>query len=115
MPDTGEGEVMEMETVAYPVLHCRRCHNAKRGGKGWVARTEKIPRTCPDCKSPYWQRERLTREERKRPFLAQCPLCSWRVPFSRQITALKKAKEHMEAVHGKEATERYLKTGGNHV
>lgn len=104
---------MESETVAYPVLHCRRCHNAKRGGKGWVAREARKPKTCPDCKSPYWERERLTHQERKRPFLAKCPLCSWHVAFSRATTALEKVRSHMVSLHGKEATERYLNAGGS--
>lgn len=99
---------MENETVAYPVLRCRRCGNARRGGKPWIARTAKKPKTCPDCKSPFWDREKMTAQERKRPFLARCPLCEWRAPFARQTAALKRVREHMEAQHGREATAKFL-------
>ena len=31
---------------------CERC-----GGE-WVPRSDKAPRVCPKCKSPYWDRPR---------------------------------------------------------
>jgi hypothetical protein len=33
-------------------LTCKRCEHA------WYPRSEKIPITCPHCRSPYWNKER---------------------------------------------------------
>jgi len=44
-----EGEGMRM-----PHYICQRC------GYDWIPRTEVQPRTCPKCKSPYWDRPRRT-------------------------------------------------------
>lgn len=45
-----------------PRYKCKRC------GYSWVPRTEEIPITCanPDCRSPYWNKERKTKEDGKR-------------------------------------------------
>ena len=40
------------ETVAY---RCERCYHI------WLPREmEQVPRVCPKCKSPYWDRPRKT-------------------------------------------------------
>ncbi len=35
-------------------LTCKRCSHV------WYPRLEEIPKTCPKCKSPYWDSERRT-------------------------------------------------------
>ena len=36
-----------------PYLICKRC------GHEWIRRNfDKLPGTCPRCKSPYWNKER---------------------------------------------------------
>jgi predicted Zn-ribbon and HTH transcriptional regulator len=32
---------------------CERC------GHSWKRRSEKLPKTCPKCRSPYWDKERV--------------------------------------------------------
>ena len=32
---------------------CNRC------GFGWWPRTERHPKQCPKCKSPYWDKQRV--------------------------------------------------------
>jgi len=44
-----------MNNTAVPVLITRLC---LRCGHEWIARQEKPPRTCPKCKSPYWDKKR---------------------------------------------------------
>lgn len=36
-----------------PRYKCNRC------GHSWIPRTENPPQTCPKCKSPYWDKERV--------------------------------------------------------
>ncbi len=31
-------------------------HNCLRCGHTWIPRTEEIPKVCPKCKSPYWNK-----------------------------------------------------------
>lgn len=54
--------------LGYNLLMCTRCGNV------WRRRGTGLPRVCPECKSPYWNRERTrvravdraaTRDERK--------------------------------------------------
>lgn len=47
------------ETKRGDLLHCLRCQNKKRGGKGWYQRHEFPPERCPDCNSPGWNKERI--------------------------------------------------------
>ena len=32
--------------------------NCKRCGHQWIPRSEKEPKVCPKCNSPYWNKER---------------------------------------------------------
>jgi predicted Zn-ribbon and HTH transcriptional regulator len=32
---------------------CKRC------GHVWIGRKDTLPRVCPKCKSPYWNRNRI--------------------------------------------------------
>ena len=32
---------------------CNRCNHK------WVPRSENIPKVCPKCKSPYWNKKRV--------------------------------------------------------
>jgi DNA-directed RNA polymerase subunit RPC12/RpoP len=34
---------------------CLRCKHK------WVPKTDKKPKVCPKCKSPYWDRKRIVR------------------------------------------------------
>ncbi len=38
-----------------PTLHCLRCSH------DWIARVKEI-KTCPKCRSPYWDRPRKKNE-----------------------------------------------------
>jgi predicted Zn-ribbon and HTH transcriptional regulator len=40
-----------MEEILLPSLECKRC------GHQWYPRGPKMPRVCPKCKSPYWNKE----------------------------------------------------------
>lgn len=33
-------------------LNCNRCHHT------WMPNSEKMPKTCPHCRSPYWNKKR---------------------------------------------------------
>jgi len=33
-----------------PILECNRCHNT------WWRRKKELPKYCPACNSPYWNR-----------------------------------------------------------
>ena len=61
--------------------HCQRC------GRDWVPRTE-APRTCPTCRSPYWDRPALDRTHNR-----TCLRCghTWhsRLPDPRQCAKCK--------------------------
>src|SRR5437899_11414927 len=39
-------------TIALEGFRCARC------GHEWVPRKDEVPRVCPRCKSPFWDRER---------------------------------------------------------
>lgn len=34
-------------------LECKRCNHK------WRPRFDELPEICPDCKSPYWNKERV--------------------------------------------------------
>lgn len=36
-------------------MMCKRC------GHEWITRIVELPKCCPGCKSPYWNRERIVR------------------------------------------------------
>ena len=42
-----------------PKLKCKRC------GHKWAPRKEERPLTCPNCKSPYWDKERIRKKMKK--------------------------------------------------
>jgi NAD-dependent SIR2 family protein deacetylase len=47
-----------MEQIVIPKLSCTRCKDKKTGDPfSWIPRVEH-PKTCPNCKSPYWDRPR---------------------------------------------------------
>lgn len=41
-----------MTNITIPVYTCSRCSHE------WVPRVPTLPKRCPQCKSPYWQRPR---------------------------------------------------------
>lgn len=41
------------ETVKIYYAKCERC------GHEWKRRSEDVPKVCPTCKSPYWNKERV--------------------------------------------------------
>ena len=47
-----------MADFKLPVLTCKRC------GHQWFPRKPDLPVQCPNCKSPYWNRERSNNEGR---------------------------------------------------
>jgi len=34
-------------------LSCKRCNHS------WLPRTKKLPKVCPKCNSPYWNKKRV--------------------------------------------------------
>jgi hypothetical protein len=40
------------EILSIPELKCKRC------GHSWVPRRVNLPKVCPKCKSPYWNKDR---------------------------------------------------------
>ncbi len=40
------------------LLSCKRC------GWEWFRRGTRRPRVCPSCSSPYWERNKMTPEQR---------------------------------------------------
>ncbi len=46
----------ENTQIILPELHCLRC-----GGK-WNPRKATNPKSCPLCKSPYWNKEKKSKE-----------------------------------------------------
>lgn len=41
-----------MDDLKIPTLNCERC------GHGWIPRSATLPRVCPKCNSPYWDKKR---------------------------------------------------------
>lgn len=41
-----------MDEIIIPKLFCLRCE------KTWAPRINKLPKYCPKCKSPYWNKSR---------------------------------------------------------
>lgn len=44
-----------MPTIELPLFTCNRCQ------KQWWPKSDKdiVPKKCPGCKSPYWNKERV--------------------------------------------------------
>ena len=40
-----------MVDIALPYLKCKRCNHT------WIPRTPKMPKVCPKCNSPYWNKD----------------------------------------------------------
>lgn len=40
-----------MTQIDIPHLDCTRCEHR------WIPRSENIPKVCPKCNSPYWNKE----------------------------------------------------------
>ena len=46
------GESMtETNNIPLPLLHCQRC------GHKWTPRKDCLPKVCPKCKNPNWNKE----------------------------------------------------------
>jgi hypothetical protein len=45
---------MNKKQFNLPVLQCKRCSHK------WIPRNPEKPRICPKCKSPYWDKPKLT-------------------------------------------------------
>lgn len=41
-----------MKEISLPVLECTRC------GHVWVARKQSLPKVCPKCKNPNWNKSK---------------------------------------------------------
>lgn len=53
--DDYESFFLEVDGLRHrpPSLFCNRCNQT------WIRRGAKLPGTCPRCKSPYWNKERV--------------------------------------------------------
>lgn len=40
-----------MKQIKIPYLNCTRCRHK------WIPRSSNIPKVCPKCNSPYWNKE----------------------------------------------------------
>ena len=45
-----------MDEKDFIILKCKRC------GYVWHPRNKTIPIRCPDCRTPYWNREKIKKE-----------------------------------------------------
>jgi len=41
-----------MNDLKLPTLKCRRCEHE------WIPRSPFLPKVCPSCNSPYWDKEK---------------------------------------------------------
>ena len=46
-------------TFEPPSLKCKRC------GHDWIQRGIELPKVCPRCKSPYWNKKRRKETDKK--------------------------------------------------
>ena len=57
LEEKGKATVVKFEGTDRGVVigknKCKRC------GHAWTQRTLEKPRICPECKSPYWDKERV--------------------------------------------------------
>lgn len=49
-------EELPQKQVTITMLHCLRC------GKTWIPRKETLPKNCPECNSPYWNKPRRVKK-----------------------------------------------------
>jgi hypothetical protein len=47
-----------MDTMVLHKLTCKRCNPPH----SWFPKTENLPKKCPKCGSPYWNKERKDAE-----------------------------------------------------
>ena len=43
---------LSMTKIKLPYLFCKRCFHQ------WIPRSQELPKVCPHCNSPYWNKER---------------------------------------------------------
>jgi len=48
-----DGDMVTMAVESVQGYRCERCNHT------WVPRTMKLPKTCPKCRSPYWNTPRV--------------------------------------------------------
>lgn len=53
LPKEGIDKLRKMNAERIEPLCCTRCHHK------WIPRSSKIPKVCPNCNSPYWNKERM--------------------------------------------------------
>ena len=46
-------ELMRLAEIADLIKECNRCNHQ------WMLRGDSDPKTCPKCKSPYWNKPRV--------------------------------------------------------
>lgn len=56
--------VVNPDGTPYQVRPLFPQHECKRCGHRWVPRTEEQPLTCPNCRSPYWDRPRKNNQDK---------------------------------------------------
>ena len=49
-----------MVEIKIPSLKCKRC------GHEWCLRRPKLPKVCPKCKSPYWNKDYVRKVKKRR-------------------------------------------------
>ena len=49
---------MSIEKITVLKCKCERCSHS------WITRSEEMPKVCPKCKSPYWDRPRKKADKR---------------------------------------------------
>jgi len=47
-----------MKKIKLTILECNRCHHT------WIPRSQKKPKVCPKCNSPYWDKKRVYKLKR---------------------------------------------------
>jgi hypothetical protein len=66
-----------MDSIILPKLKCLRC------GYEWPPRADTLPKTCPECNSPYWNKPRKIRHKGVyEPTTKVCKDCTQEKPLS---------------------------------
>jgi len=58
------GDVMRPKRIGFDFRKLSEATNiyvCKRCGHVWKARKGSVPKVCPKCKSPYWNKEKILR------------------------------------------------------
>ena len=53
LPKKDIDKLRAMNNERVDTLSCTRCHHK------WIPRSIKNPKVCPNCNSPYWNKERV--------------------------------------------------------